>query len=83
MDVCNRIVLCCKELGNSVRCRCRVVAADCHEKLDVVLFEKIEVEVLLEILVGRFETAHLKVGTAAVEVAVCLSEVDVLSAGVL
>ena len=83
VDVCNRIVLCCKELGNPVCRRSRVVTAHSHEKLDVVLFEKVEVEVFLEIFVGRLETAHLKVGTAAVEVAIGLGKVDVLGAGVL
>lgn len=61
MYVCNRIALGSQELGNPVGSGGRVVATYGHEKLDIVVLEEVKVEVLLKILVGRFETAHLKI----------------------
>ena len=61
MDVGDRIVLCSEELGDPVGGRSCIIASDSHEKLDVIFLEEIEIEILLEILVGRFEPAHLEV----------------------
>ena len=83
MDVVDRIVLRFEELGYPVGCGCGVVASDGHQELDVVVLEQGEVEVLLEILVGGLETAHLEIGTATVEIGVCLEEIDVFGAGSL
>ena len=61
MDVRDMIILGCEEFGNSICSRSRVVTTDGHEKLDVVVFEEVEVEVLFEILVSRLETAHFEI----------------------
>ena len=61
MYVCDRIALGSQELGNPVGSGGSVVASDGHEKLDIVVLEEVKIEVLLKILVGRFETAHLKI----------------------
>ena len=61
MYVCDRIALGSQELGNPVCSGGRVVTAYGHEKFDIVVLEQVKVEVLLKILVGRFETAHLKI----------------------
>ena len=79
----DRIMLGLKELGDTVGRRSGIVAADGHQKLDIVVLEEGEIEILLEILVRRFETAHLKIGTAPVEVSVCFEKINVLSAGIL
>ena len=81
VDVGDGVVLRFEELGDAVGRRCGVVAADGHEQLDVVLGEEIEVEILLEILVGRFETAHREVRTALIEDVVGLRESQVFVAG--
>ena len=83
MDVRDRILLRGEELGDAVRGGSGVVTAHGHEQLDVVVLEQAQVEVLLEILVGGLETAHLQVAAAPVEVGVRLEEVDVLGARVL
>ncbi len=83
VDVVDRIVLCFKELGDSVGCGSCVVTTYGHEKLHVVVLEQGKVEVLLEILVSRFEAAHLKVRTASVEVGISLEEIDVFGASLL
>ena len=83
VDVRDRILLRGEELGDAVRGGSGVVATHGHEEFDVVVLEQGEVEVLLEILVGGLETAHLQVTAAPVEVGVCLEEVDVLGARAL
>ena len=77
VDVGDGVFLGLEELGDTGGGRSRVVAADGHEQLDVVLGEEIEVEILLEILVGRFETTHRQVRAAAVENIVGQQEIDV------
>ena len=83
VDVVDRVVLGLKELGDSVGCGGCVVTAYSNEKLHIVVLEEGKVEILLEILVGRLETAHLEVGTTSVEVSVSLEEIDVFGAGLL
>ena len=61
VDVGDRVVLCCQELGNPVGSGSGIVTTYGHKKLDVVLLEELKIEILLEILVGRLETAHLKI----------------------
>ena len=61
MNVGNRIALGSQELGNPVCSGGSVVTTYGHEKFDIVVLEQVKVEVLLKILVGRFETAHLKI----------------------
>ena len=70
-----------QELGDAVRGRCRVVAADRHEQLDVVVGEELEVEVVFEIRILGLETAHLQERTSLVEDAVGHGVVDVHHAG--
>ena len=83
VDVVDGILLGFQELGDAVGRGGGVVAAHGHQQLDVVVLEQAQVEVLFKILVGGLETAHLEVGTAAVEVGVGLEEIDVLGAGSL
>ena len=80
IKVMDRIVLGFEELGDPVGCGCRVVTSDGNQELDIVVLEESEVEILLEVLVGRLEAAHLKVGASPVEISVGLEEIDVLSA---
>ena len=83
VDVLDGILLGLEELGDAVGRGSGIVTADGNQQLDVVLLEEGEVEVLLEILVRGFETAHLEVGTAPVEIGVRLEEIDILDAGIL
>ena len=83
VDVLDRILLGFEELGDAVRGGCGIIAADGDQKLDVVLLEESEVEILLEILVRRFESAHLEIGTSPVEISVRLEEVEIFRARVL
>ena len=83
VDVVDGIVLGLEELGYAVRGGSGIVSADGDQKLNVVVFEEFKIEVLLEILVRGLETAHLEVGTAAVEICVSLEEIDVFGAGSL
>ena len=80
VNIVNRILFCLKEFCNPVSRRSSVVASDSDKQLHVVLLEKLEVEIFLEILIGRLETAHLQVGTTSVEIRICLEEIDVFSA---
>ena len=81
VDVCDGVFLGLQELGDAVRGRCRVVAADRHEQFDVVVGEELEVEVVFEIRILGFETAHLQERTSLVEDAVGHGVVDVHHAG--
>ena len=81
VDVCDGVFLGLQELGDAVRGRCRVVAADRHEQLDVVVGEELEVEVVFEIRILGLETAHLQERTSLVEDAVGHGVVDVHHAG--
>ena len=83
VDVVDRIVLGLKEFGDPVGGGGGVVATDSYQELHIVVLEKSQVEILLEILVGRLETAHLEIGSSPVEIGVRLEEVDVLVARVL
>ena len=60
-----------------------VISADGDQKLDVVVSEELEVEMMLEVVISRLETAHHQIGTAAVVDVVGQEEVDVDMAGVL
>ena len=82
VDIVYRILLLFQELGNTVGCRSSVVSADGDKKLDVVVLEEVKIEILLEILVGRLEAAHLEIRTATVEVGVSLEEIQVFGAGI-
>ena len=82
VDVGDGIFLGLEELGDAVGRRSGIVAADGHEQFDVVLGEEGQVEVLLEVLVGGLESAHLQERTALVEDAVGHRIVDVDRAGV-
>ena len=77
MDVGDGIVLGLEELGYAVGGGGSVVAAYGNEEFHVVLGEEREVEIVLEIAVRRFETAHLKHGAATVEDVVGQEEIDV------
>ena len=81
VDVGDGVFLRLEELGDAVGRRGRVVAADRHEQFHVVVGEELEVEVVFEIGVRRFETAHLQERTALVEDAVGHRVVDVHGAG--
>ena len=70
-----------QKFGHAVGRRCRVVAADGHQQLDVVLGEELPVETLLEIFVRRFEAAHAQERTREVENFVRFEEGDVLRGG--
>ena len=74
-------MLCLQEFCNTVCGGCSVVAANGYKKLDVVVLEQGQVEVVFKILVGGFEAAHLQVAAATVEVCVGLEEINVLRAG--
>ena len=67
VDVGNGVFLGLQELGDAVRGRSRVVAADRHEQFDVVVGEELEVEVVFEIRILGFETAHLQERTSLIE----------------
>ena len=82
VDIGDRIMLGCEELGNPVGSGGSIVAADCHKKLYVVVLEQVKVEILLEILVSRLEPAHFEIGASPVEIPVRLEEIYVLDAGV-
>ena len=81
MDVGDGVFLGLQELGDAVRGRSRVVAADRHEQFDVVVGEELEVEVVFEIRILGLETAHLQERTSLVEDAVGHGVVDVHHAG--
>ena len=81
VDVGDGVFLGLEELGDTVGGRSRVVAADGHQQFDVVVGEELEVEVVLEIRVLGFETAHLQERTSLVEDAVGHRVVDVYGAG--
>ena len=83
VDVADSIARGLKELGDPVGCGGGVVSTHGDEKLNIVVLEKGQVEILLEILVSRLEAAHLEVGSTPVEVGVSLEEIDVFGAGVL
>ena len=83
MDIADGIALGLEELGDPVGGGSGVVSAHGHKQLDVVVLEETEVEVVLEIIVSRLETAHLQIGASPVEIGVSLEEVDILDAGVL
>ena len=83
MDVVDGILLGLQEFGNAVGRGSGIVTTNGNEEFDVVVLEQAQVEVFLKILVGGFETAHLQVGTATVEVSVCFEEIDVLGTGSL
>ena len=81
VDVGDGVFLGLEELGDAVRRRGGIVAADRDEQLDVVVGEEFEVEVVLEIRILGFEPAHLQERTALVEDAVGHRIVDVHGAG--
>ena len=81
MYVGDRMTLFFQKFGHAVGRRCRVVAADGHQQLDVVLGEELPVETLLEIFVRRFEAAHAQERTREVENFVRFEEGDVLRGG--
>ena len=83
MNVCDRITLGCQELGNPVGGGSGIVPSDGHEKFDIVVLEEDKVEVLLKLLVSRFETAHFEIGTTPVPETVSDEEIEILSACVL
>ena len=60
MNVGNGIMLALEELGNAVCRRGRIVATYGDKQLDIVVGEQLKVETFLEILIGRFETAHFQ-----------------------
>ena len=81
MYVGDGVFLLFEELGDAVGSRCGVVSADGYQQLDVVVREEFKVEILVEVLLRGFETAHLQERTAAVEDVVCHGVVDVHHAG--
>ena len=81
VDVGNGVFLGLQELGDAVRGRSRVVAADRHEQFDVVVGEELEVEVVFEIRILGFETAHLQERTSLIEDTVGHGIVDVHGSG--
>ncbi len=83
VDVVDGILLCLKELCNAVCGGSGIVSANGDKELDVVFLEEAQVEVLLKVIVGGFETAHLEVGATTVEIGVGLEEINVLCAGIL
>ncbi len=82
MNVGYGIVLRLEEFGDAVGRRSGVVAAHGYEQLHVVVLKEREVEILLEILVGRLETAHGEVRSALIEDVVGLYEVEILVTGI-
>ena len=54
------------------------VAADGYEQLYVVVLEKVEIEILLEVLVGGLETAHRQIRSALIEDIVDLEQIEIL-----
>ncbi len=68
-----------EELGNAVGGGGGVVATHGNQQFHVVFGEESKVEVVLEIGVGGFETAHFEHGAAAVEDVIGHKEVDVHS----
>ena len=81
VDVGDGVFLGLQELGDAVRGRSRVVAADRHEQFDVVVGEELEVEVVFEIRILGFETAHLQERTSLIEDTVGHGIVDVHGSG--
>ena len=59
-----------EELGNAVGRRSRIVTAHGHQQLDIVIGEEFQIEVVFEIGILRFETAHLEERTALIEYSV-------------
>ena len=80
MDIVDGILLGFQELGNAVGRRCGVVATHGDQQLDVIVLEQAQVEILLKILVGGFEAAHLEIAATPVEIGVCLEEIDLFRA---
>ncbi len=81
VDVGDGVFLGLEELGDTVGGRSRVVAADGHQQFDVVVGEELEVEIVVEIRILGFETAHLQERTSLVENAVGHGVVDVHRTG--
>jgi hypothetical protein len=79
----DRILLGLEEFGDTVGRRSGIVATYGDKQLDIVLLEELQVKALLEIFVRGFETAHLKIGTAPVEIRISLEEIDVLDTGII
>ncbi len=70
VDIGNRIPFRFEELGNAVGRRSRIVTAHGHQQLDIVIGEEFQIEVVFEIGILRFETAHLEERTALIEYSV-------------
>ena len=59
-----------EEPGTAVGRRSRIVTAHGHQQLDIVIGEEFQIEVVFEIGILRFETAHLEERTALIEYSV-------------
>jgi len=81
VDVRDGIILVGEELGYAVGGRGGVVPSHGNQQGDLVLDKEVQIEVLLKILVGGFEPAHLEVRTTPVEDLIGEHEVKVNSAG--
>ncbi len=81
MDVGDGIMLALQELGDTVCRRGGVVATHGDKQLHVVILEEGEVETLLKVFVGGFETAHLEDAATLVEDFVGREEIEFLHAG--
>ena len=81
MDVGDGIMLALQELGDTVCRRGGVVATHGDKQLHVVILEEGEVETLLKVFVGGFETAHLEDAATLVEDFVGREEIRVPACG--
>ena len=77
MNVRDRVFLLFEEFRDPVGRRGGIVATHGHEQFHVIFDKEIEVKILFEVLVGRFETTHRQVRAAAVENIVGQQEIDV------
>ncbi len=77
VDVGNGILLGFEERGDTVGRRGGVVATHGDQKLHVIVLKEFEIEILVEILLRRFEAAHLKERSPEVENIVGKRKIDV------
>ena len=83
MNIGDRIFFGLEELGDAVGRRRRIVAPDGDEQFDVILDEQVQIEILLEVLVRRFEAAHRQERSAPVENIVRQQEIDLRNTRIL